>query len=404
MGLNRDTSVSKSAPNVPSVQNVLRRKSHASVALGDFVYIDGGEVQQLPAVNGGPTGKLRMRHRPRCKASSNLVNVTLSIDMRKSWTNDTVIFNSIPKNGAPSLNGEVLWPSTDNQTFFAFGGEISYWDLGAEVPEVSCWQFTADGNGGGSWAIFKPVDQSIFYDLTRPGYASGATVDNKGFIFGGGRDPTVVYNDTTSADPYLQSLGIFDLTTLQWSDGYNADAEPYESPTVVKAWYAANGPSTRTWDSSAVQRLFLQEESSTGGTGASPSSPEKSGGTGTSTSSPEKSGSSSTGAIVGVVGGIAALCLLISLVWWLRRRKRRASNGIGKDPAPEQQTHQNHQQSELSAREKPYRYEMQDDYRPYEMDGTHSAAAMAGTYSAAELYGGSPRAETSTQSQSLPQQ
>ncbi|KAI4243407.1 MAG: hypothetical protein L6R42_010765, partial [Xanthoria sp. 1 TBL-2021] len=438
-----------------------------------------------------------------------------------------------------------------------------------------------DSNGGGSWAIFKPVDQSIFYDLTRPGYASGATVDNTGFIFGGhasyrsspqtsqlrenvpipgivsfnitstrwqndtlwrpeiqdlnaphvffcfrycsdvhiyqatrgltsdannpppfnnitiydpskktwlsqtatgqvpsgrstactvgvkgdngtyeiflyggqnifglhgnisltqyrenvaldeiyvlslpafawfkadyparhprvgqtchlvgnrqmlsigGRDPTVVYNDTTSVDPFLHSLGIFDLTTLHWSDGYNADAEPYESPTVVKAWYAANGPSTRTWDSPAVQRLFLQEASSTGGTG-------------TSTSSPEKSGSSSAGAIVGgVVGGIAALCLLIGLVWWLRRRKRRASDGIGKDPTPEQQTHQDHQQSELSAREKPYRHEMQDDYRPHEMDGTHSAAEMAGAYSAAELYGGSPRAEMGTQSQSLPQQ
>lgn len=208
----------------------------------------------------------------------------------------------------------------------------------------------------------------------------------------GGRDPTVVYNDTTSVDPFLQSLGIFDLTTLQWSDGYNADAEPYESPTVVKAWYAANGPSTRTWHSPAVQRLFLQEASSTGGTGTSPSSPEK-------------SGSSSTGAIVGgVVGGIAALCLLIGLVWWLRRRKRRASDGIGKDPTPEQQTHQDHQQSELSAREKPYRHEMQDDYRPHEMDGTHSAAEMAGAYSAAELYGGSPRAEMGTQSQSLPQQ
>ena len=188
MSVSRDTSVSESAPNVPSVQNFLRRNYHASVALGDFVYIDGGEVQQLPAVNGDPTGKLRMRHRgsgTRSMLTTNLVNVTLAIDMRNSWTNSTVTFNSIRKNGAPSLNAGVIWPSTDNQTFFAFGGELSYWNLAAEVPDVSCWQFTADGNGGGSWAIFKPVDQSIFYDLTRPGFASGATVDNAGFILGG---------------------------------------------------------------------------------------------------------------------------------------------------------------------------------------------------------------------------
>ncbi|KAI4229611.1 MAG: hypothetical protein LQ349_006367 [Xanthoria aureola] len=202
----------------------------------------------------------------------------------------------------------------------------------------------------------------------------------------GGRDPTDVYNDTTSADPFLQGLGIFDLPTMQWSDGYNAVAEPYETPTVVKAWYAANGRSTGTWDSPATQRLFLQETSSTGERGASPSSPEK-------------SGSSSTGAIVGgVVGGIAALCLLIGLVWWLRRR-RKASNAIGKDLTSQ---HQEKQHSELSAREKPY--ELQDDYRPYEMDGTHSAAEMAGAYSAAELYGGSPCVKMSTQSQIVPRQ
>ncbi|CAL8578698.1 hypothetical protein XPA_004469 [Xanthoria parietina] len=557
MSVSRDTSVSESAPNVPSVQNFLRRNYHVSVALGDFVYIDGGEVQQLPAVNGDPTGKL--------------LNVTLAIDMRNSWTNSTVTFNSIRKNGAPSLNAGVIWPSTDNQTFFAFGGELSYWNLAAEVPDVSCWQFTADGNGGGSWAIFKPVDQSIFYDLTRPGFASGATVDNTGFILGGrasyrsspqfredvpipgivsfnisstlwqndtlprniedmnapqgmltsadsfgtdglliqagltsdaynpppfnnitiydpsektwhsqtatgevpsgrstactvgvkgdngtyeiflyggqniiglngnisltqyrenialdeiyvlslpafawfkadypaqhprigqtchlvgkrqmlsigGRDPTDVYNDTTSADPFLQGLGIFDLTNMQWSDGYNADAEPYETPAVVKAWYAANGRSTRTWDSPATQRLFLQETSSTGERGASPSPPEK-------------SDSSSTGAIIGgVVGGIAALCLLIGLVWWLRQR-RKASNDIGKDPTSE---HEENQHSELSAREKPH--ELQDDYRPYEMDGTHSATEMAGAYSAVELYGGSPCVEMSTQSQIVPRQ
>ncbi|KAI4098404.1 MAG: hypothetical protein LQ339_006459 [Xanthoria mediterranea] len=202
----------------------------------------------------------------------------------------------------------------------------------------------------------------------------------------GGRDPTDVYNDTTSADPFLQGLGIFDLTTMQWSDGYNADTEPYETPTVVKAWYAANGRSTRTWDRPATQRLFLQETSSTGGTGAS-SSP------------PAKTDSSSTGAIVGgVVGGIAAWCLLIGLVWWLRRR-RKASNAIGKDPTSQ---HQENPHSELSAREKPY--ELQDDYGPYEMDGTYSATGMAGAYSAAELYGGSPCVEMSTQSQIVPRQ
>ena len=214
-------------------------------------------------------------------------------------------------------------------------------------------------------------------------------VGNRQMLSIGGHDPTDVYNNTWIADPFSQGLGIFDLTAMQWSDRYNAGAEAYETPAVVKAWYAANGPSTRTWDSPAVKKLFLQDQDTPGLEQTGTSSPE-----------PDDSASSSTGAIVGgVIGGLAALCLLIGLVWWLRRRKGRASDATTQNPTPEQQVHPDHFQSELSAKEKSYRHEMENDYRPYEMDGTHSAAEMAGAYSAAELYGGHPQAELDSQGQ-----
>lgn len=49
-------------------------------------------------------------------------------------------------------------------------------------------------------------------------------------------------NDNTSArysgvDPWKQGLGVFDMTELEWSDGYRADALADESPQVVKDWY-----------------------------------------------------------------------------------------------------------------------------------------------------------------------
>ncbi|KAL8836072.1 MAG: hypothetical protein Q9176_006529 [Flavoplaca citrina] len=90
--VSRNVSVSQSAPNVPTVENYLRRSYHSSTAVGNFVYIDGGEVVQLPTnnENGNPTGKL--------------VDVTLSINMRTSWTNDTVSIRSIDKGAAPNLN------------------------------------------------------------------------------------------------------------------------------------------------------------------------------------------------------------------------------------------------------------------------------------------------------------
>ncbi|KAL9629853.1 MAG: hypothetical protein Q9204_005043 [Flavoplaca sp. TL-2023a] len=203
----------------------------------------------------------------------------------------------------------------------------------------------------------------------------------------GGQDPTNEYNDTFTPDPFSQGLGIFDLTDMRWSDGYNADTEPYKTPAVVKAWYAANGPSTSTWDSPGVQRLFSRNMGSSGAAGTT-----------SSATSSEESTPSPTGAIVGgVVGGIAGLCLVAGLAWWLRRRKRRTTHGNHENPSQEDRL-----QSEMSAQERPFDHEMPDDYRPYEMDGTHSAAEMAAAYSAAELYGGSPDAGMDASAQPSP--
>ncbi|KAI4240737.1 MAG: hypothetical protein L6R40_004982 [Gallowayella cf. fulva] len=481
--------------------------------------------------------------------------------MRTSWTNDSVTIISIPKNRAPNFNGPILWPSTDNQTFFAFGGELSNW-AGLTGPDVSCWQFTIDGNGGGSWPIFQPGVQSTFRDLTRPAVATGTTLDNTGFIFRGsasirsapqnrqiqdgvytpipgivsfnntstlwqndtvpqyiedlnapqgmlatadtfgtrvaraivglmqylrcndvyayrkirglasdvynpppfnnvtiydpsdktwhaqtatvqipaarskpctvgvpgdngtyeifmygsgnidgldgnitltqyqeflaldevyvlslpafrwfkadypaqhprfrhscnvvgnrqmlsigGQDPTNQYNNTFTADPFLQGLGIFDLTAMRWSDRYNADAEPYESPAVVKAC-------TEHADKSASQ----------------------------------KSGSNHTGAIAGgVAGGIAALFLLAGLsIWWLRRRKSKATDNALENPTLAQYSHEHHDQS---ARLEKYPIEMHEDNRPWEMDGTDAPAELGGTHRAelrAEIGGPPARAK-----------
>lgn len=55
----RETLHTSKALNAPSPQNFLRRGYHSSVALGDFVYIDSGEIRQLPVVDGTPIGRVR---------------------------------------------------------------------------------------------------------------------------------------------------------------------------------------------------------------------------------------------------------------------------------------------------------------------------------------------------------
>jgi len=58
----------------------------------------------------------------------------------------------------------------------------------------------------------------------------------------GGRDPS---HDSSSdgsfwpndADPWTRGLGIFDMTALKWANTYNANAENYEQPAMVKKYY-----------------------------------------------------------------------------------------------------------------------------------------------------------------------
>ena len=38
-------------------------------------------------------------------------------------------------------------------------------------------------------------------------------------------------------DPWTQQLAVFDTTALQWKDKYEASADPYTAPDLVKSLY-----------------------------------------------------------------------------------------------------------------------------------------------------------------------
>ncbi|KAL8969878.1 MAG: hypothetical protein Q9183_001787 [Haloplaca sp. 2 TL-2023] len=578
---NLETNIVGDAPEVPPVEDFVRRAYHASVVVGNYVYIDGGEFNLAPYENGSPYGQI--------------LHSTLSIDMSESWTNDTVEFRLIKKNGAPDLNAQILWPSTDNRTFYAFGGSQSFWAETIDPPAVSAWQFTADDSGGGSWEQLSAADNSVFADLTRPDFAKGVAIQNTGFIFGGhtsarsspetasmegataipgivsfnitsglwsndtvperiqeqigfqvapygafssapfgpdgvlimtrgmspnlyspppfnsitiydpsdktwhsqtatgsipsarrvtctvgvqgdngtyevfvyggyhggttgttngnislaqyeenvaldevhvlslpafawfkadyparhprrrhtchvvgnrqmlsigGLNPNRVYNNTIFPDPFKQGLGIFDLTAMQWSDRYDANAEPYVTPQIIKDWYEANGTSPQAWDDPAVRRLFqIRTRDNTNDNGKS------------SNSTTSGSGSSSIGAIVGgVLGGVVAVGLICALLFWFFRwRKSRSVEG-GQYATPysqKQGEYEQYQRSELpdnakmypqelpmehpelpTRGDKLYSHEMPDNCRPSELASVQSPVGMHTAHSNREHNGG----------------
>lgn len=81
--------------------------------------------------------------------------------------------------------------------------------------------------------------------LTIPGFhwiETRATAVNRGVDacnLVGKRQVAIVGGDfDQSGDSIAEyGVGIFDLTELQWTDAYDADADDYESPEEIREWY-----------------------------------------------------------------------------------------------------------------------------------------------------------------------
>lgn len=73
----------------------------------------------------------------------------------------------------------------------------------------------------------------------------------------GGTDGSLGFpKSLTNPDPWKLGLAIFDMTELRWSDRYDSQAQPYESPNVVKQWYAQGELDSVVWTSEEVRALF----------------------------------------------------------------------------------------------------------------------------------------------------
>lgn len=129
-------------------------------------------------------------------------------------------------------------------------------------------------------------------------------------------------------DPWKNGLGVLDLTALTWGARYDAKTRPYESPEVVRQWYAKGGLASVKWTSDTVRELFAA--GAPPGTTSDPKITPTDDGPSTSTPGPKGSGSGgsplSDAAIGGIVTGVVGGCLLgLGLAYlFFRYKKRRA--------------------------------------------------------------------------------
>lgn len=59
-----------------------------------------------------------------------------------------------------------------------------------------------------------------------------------------------------AADPWEKGIGLFDLTEMAWKDGYDAEAEAYVTPQLVKDAITQH-PEPDEWASDDVESWFM---------------------------------------------------------------------------------------------------------------------------------------------------
>ncbi|KAH8892581.1 hypothetical protein GQ53DRAFT_822784 [Thozetella sp. PMI_491] len=117
-----------------------RRRSLQMIGvLGNYLYIDGGEVSQYVSDR-----EDTVISRPS--------NSTLSIPLDKSWTPSTAIFSTVSKGASRVVKQGALWTDPSSGLFYEWAGEGPYGNrIGANNSHI--WKFTPDGKGGGLWAV-----------------------------------------------------------------------------------------------------------------------------------------------------------------------------------------------------------------------------------------------------------
>lgn len=78
----------------------------------------------------------------------------------------------------------------------------------------------------------------------------------------GGTDASKGYPaEFADPDPWAQGLGVFDMTSLSWTDRYASDAAAYDTPEVVKQFYRDGGLGKVQWTSDEVKGFFSSSKS-----------------------------------------------------------------------------------------------------------------------------------------------
>ncbi|KAK1974288.1 hypothetical protein LZ30DRAFT_416493 [Colletotrichum cereale] len=159
----------------------------------------------------------------------------------------------------PGLKGPTGWLDFANLTFLDPVTRKWYSQATTGNPPTARAGFCSVGVNGtnGTYEIFvfggTNEEKRITYDdvfvLSLPGftwtqiiynpanprrYHSCAIVGNRQMLSVGGTDGQTAWS---TVDPWPQGLGLFDMTDWTWKTDYDANAEAYETSSIIRDWY-----------------------------------------------------------------------------------------------------------------------------------------------------------------------
>ncbi|KAK7700822.1 hypothetical protein SLS64_010673 [Diaporthe eres] len=133
---------------------------------------------------------------------------------------------------APLLNSQAIWTDESTNSFWIWGGSAAD---GTPPPPDQTWQFSADGNGGGSWNLKPPSNPRIFNELSRPVGCAHTQGDGVGYCMGGLL--TSQSNASVGSDTAVAGLVSFGMSSSVWT---NTSIE--RTLVNAQAEYAPFGP------------------------------------------------------------------------------------------------------------------------------------------------------------------